>query len=299
MHLVAEPIPGHSGPWPTLLCIDRQAPRIRASPELGRYLGGMIPGAVRDRILDRLDALEADNGVRILLAVESGSRAWGFPSVDSDYDVRFVYVRPLDDYLAIELRRDVIECPIEGDLDLSGWDIQKALRLLLKANPALSEWLASPVRYRWQATVAERLRTLASRTPYRRTGQYHYFHLGRSTYQKYIRKRETVALKKYFYVVRPVMALRWLRTRTDPPPMRLSEIRAGIAISPEADQAVGELIARKAATRELGTGPRIPVLDRMIEDELAKELTAPRRLRDPQLMADANLLFRDVVRSRV
>lgn len=297
-HLVAEPIPGRSGLWPTLLLIDRQAPRIRGSPELGRYLEGMIPGAVTDRILGRLASLEADRGVRILLAVESGSRAWGFPSVDSDYDVRFIYVRPLEDYLAIEPRRDVIECPVEGDLDLSGWDIQKALRLLLKANPALNEWLVSPVRYRWQATVAERLRTLASRAPYRRTGQYHYFHLGRSTYRKYIRKRETVALKKYFYVVRPVMALRWLRTRTDPPPMGLSEIRAGIAIRPGADQAVGELIARKAATRELGTGPRIPALDRMIEDELEKEVTAPRRLGDPQLLADANLLFRDVVRSR-
>ena len=286
------------GFWATLLLIDRRAPRVRASPELGRYVGGMIPRAVTDRILGRLDALESAKCVRILLAVESGSRAWGFPSLDSDYDVRFVYVRPLDDYLAIEPRRDVIECPIEGDLDLSGWDIQKALRLLLKANPALNEWLVSPVRYRWQATVADRLRTLAGRTPYRRTGQHHYLGLGHSIYQKYIHKRETVALKKYFYVVRPVMALRWLRTRTDPPPMRLSEIRAGIAISPGADQAVGELIARKAATRELGTGPRIPALDRMIEDELAKEVTAPRRIGDPQLLADANLLFRDVVRSQ-
>lgn len=271
---------------------------MRASPLPGRYLGGMIPGAVTERIQGRLDALEADRGVRILLAVESGSRAWGFPSVDSDYDVRFVYVRPLDDYLAIKPPRDVIECPIEGELDVSGWDIQKSLRLLLKANPALNEWLASPIRYRWQATVADRLRSLAGRAPYRRTGHYHYFHLGRATYRKYIRKREAVALKKYFYVLRPVMALRWLRTRTDPPPMSHSEIRTGIAINPEVDQAVGELIARKAATRELGTGPRIPALDRMIEDEFAKELSAPRPLADPQLLEDANLLFRDVVRSQ-
>lgn len=178
------------------------------------------------------------------------------------------------------------------------WDIQKALRLLLKANPALNEWLASPVRYRWQATVADRLRSLAGRAPYRRTAQYHYFHLGRTTYQKHIRRREAVVLKKYFYVLRPVLALRWLRTRTDPPPMSLPEIRTGIAINPEADRAVGELIARKAATRELGTGPRIPVLDRMIEDEFAKGLSAPCPLEDPQLLADAYLLFRDVVRSQ-
>ena len=157
----------------------------------------MIPGAITERILRTLDALEADGGVRILLAVESGSRAWGFPSVDSDYDVRLVYVRPLDDYLAIEPRRDVIECPIEGDLDVSGWDIQKALRLLLKANLALNEWLASPVRYRWQATVADRLRSLASRAPYRRTAQYHYFHLGHSIWDTPLPRSTSGSAKRW------------------------------------------------------------------------------------------------------
>ena len=233
--------------------------------------------------------------MHILLAVESGSRAWGFPSPDSDYDVRFLYARPLDHYLSIEPRRDVIECPIEDDLDISGWDIQKALRLLLKANPALNEWLVSPIRYRWDASVADRLRSLAARSPFRRAAQHHYLNLGKSNYFRYISNRETVKLKKYFYVLRPALALRWLRNRDDPPPMDLATLRAGIVLDPEVSAAADDLIARKAETSELGTGLRIALLDRLIETEFDATHAAAPTANDPKLLEDANSLFRDVV----
>lgn len=119
---------------------------------------GTIDPDVRKRTEERLDEIELQNSVRILLAVESGSRAWGFPSPDSDYDVRFPYSRPCEWYLSINSRRDVIECPIEGMLD-----VKKALGLLLKANPVLSEWLCSPVRYKENQTCIERLRALGNR----------------------------------------------------------------------------------------------------------------------------------------
>ncbi|MDV3459190.1 nucleotidyltransferase domain-containing protein [Sphingomonas sp. HF-S4] len=102
---------------------------------------------MRREIETRLDRIEADNGVRLLLAIESGSRAWGFPSPDSDYDVRFLYVRPQDWYLSLALGRDVIETPIEDEIDLNGWDVRKALVLLLKSNAVVSEWIESPIRY--------------------------------------------------------------------------------------------------------------------------------------------------------
>ena len=98
----------------------------------------MIESRICRRIVNRLEEIERSESVRILLAVESGSRAWGFPSPDSDYDVRFLYARPRDWYLSIDARRDVIECPIEDVLDINGWDIRKALHLLLKANPVLA-----------------------------------------------------------------------------------------------------------------------------------------------------------------
>lgn len=64
---------------------------------------------MRERIIELLHSIEAEHGVKVLYACESGSRAWGFASPDSDYDVRFVYVRPLEDYLSLVPVRDVIE----------------------------------------------------------------------------------------------------------------------------------------------------------------------------------------------
>ena len=106
---------------------------------------------MQETILVELKTLEAKECVQILFAIESGSRAWGFPSPDSDYDVRFVYARPADWYLSITPGRDVIELPIEELLDINGWDIRKALGLLLKPNPVLLEWLSSPLRYHLHA----------------------------------------------------------------------------------------------------------------------------------------------------
>jgi len=104
-----------------------------------------IPPNVQAQILALLDEIERAERVRIVLAVESGSRAWGFASADSDYDVRFLYVRRVEDYAALTIPRDVIERPIDGDLDLNGWDLRKALTLGLRWNPALVEWLTSPI----------------------------------------------------------------------------------------------------------------------------------------------------------
>lgn len=123
-----------------------------------------VSEAMRARIGAALDRIEREEGVRLLFAVESGSRAWGFPSPDSDYDVRFVYARPLDWCLSLEPGRDVIEPPIEGDLDINGWDVRKALILLKKPNPVALEWLLSPIRYRWDEAVCGRLAAVAART---------------------------------------------------------------------------------------------------------------------------------------
>ena len=110
---------------------------------------------IRDTILSELDKIEQQYGVRVLHAVESGSRAWGFASPDSDYDVRFIYVRPKEDYLRLEKTRDVIELPIEGELDINGWDLDKTLRLLRASNPTLFEWFSSPIVYRETAFADE------------------------------------------------------------------------------------------------------------------------------------------------
>ncbi len=260
----------------------------------------MIDPRIRRRIDDKLSEIEHSESVRILLAVESGSRAWGFPSPDSDYDVRFLYARPRDWYLSIDVRRDVIEYPIEDALDVNGWDIRKALQLLLKANPVLTEWLTSPIRYRESPACIARLRDLSACTRFHRPARYHYLHLGRSQYEEAIKGRETVRLKRYFYALRPALALFWLRTRADVPPMDLPGLRSGLELSHELGQVIDELVARKARRSDIGDGPRIGMLDRFMETEFAaseKNIAEPGGDDTFALLDAANELFREIIAS--
>lgn len=123
-----------------------------------------ISKLVLDAVLQQLHEIEVKHGVRVLYACESGSRAWGFASADSDYDVRFIYVHPQEWYLSIDLedKRDVIEAPIDGKLDISGWDLRESLKLYRKSNPVLLEWLGSPIVYKEHGSLAARLRELSS-----------------------------------------------------------------------------------------------------------------------------------------
>ena len=137
---------------------------------------------------------------------QSGSRAWGFASRDSDYDVRFLYVHRQDWYLSVEDRRDVIELPISEDLDVSGWELRKALRLLRKSNPPLLEWLKSPIVYRYDPAFAAEFGALAAEFYSPRRCFAHYLHMAFGNWRDYLRGRESVSLKKYLYVFRPLLA---------------------------------------------------------------------------------------------
>jgi len=258
-----------------------------------------IPADVRATIEQRLDTVEAANGVRILFAIESGSRAWGFPSPDSDYDVRFVYAHAPDWYLAIDPRRDVIELPIEGDLDINGWDLKKALQLLIKPNPVLLEWLRSPILYRADRPAMDRLAALGERTAHLRPSTHHYLHLCRSQYRRFIDGKTEVALKKYFYALRPALALMWLSAHPDRPvPMAMPRLRDGLDLPDGVSDFLDDLLRRKAVSRELGSGPRIAALDGLIERAMADAPDAPDadRAPAPGLLNEANALFRDLVR---
>ena len=156
---------------------------------------------MKDTIQKELAQIEQTQNVRILLAVESGSRAWGFASPDSDYDVRFIYVRPKDAYLRLQKHRDVIELPINDALDINGWDLTKTLRLLHKSNPTLFEWGASPIVY-LETDFAARFKSVMGRYFSSKRGLYHYIHMAAGNYREYI-KGDMIKAKKYFYVLRP------------------------------------------------------------------------------------------------
>src|ERR1700753_3510596 len=158
-----------------------------------------------------LDRVARQPGVCLPLAIESGSRAWGFASPDSDYDCRFVFVRRIAAHLTPWPARDVIEFPPADDLDANGWDLGKALRLLLKGNAVIIEWLRSPVIYRGQAWFRDGFLEFARRAASRDAIGRHSLHLGERQLRVYFGDGSDVPQKKIFYALRPAAVLRWLR----------------------------------------------------------------------------------------
>lgn len=253
----------------------------------------VIDARIRTAILNGLKAVEAEHGVEVLFAVESGSRAWGFASPDSDYDVRFIYRHEPDWYLSVLEQRDVIEVPIEQDLDTSGWDLRKALRLFLKSNPPLYEWLRSPIVYRATADFQDALTDLCERHYSLRTVAYHYRSIAMRQWKAYMRAAEEVRLKKYFYCLRPLLSVAWLRDQGGLPPMVFQDLLAGVPVPAEVRDAIGQLLELKAETSELGAGPRVAPLDDWIERQI--EETEPfcqaAKVREP-VLADVDSFYR-------
>jgi predicted nucleotidyltransferase len=229
-----------------------------------------IPPAIAAEIEARLGSLSRRHSVSIPLAIESGSRAWGFPSPDSDYDCRFIFVRSIDDYLSPWARRDVIEMPIEGDYDVNGWELGKALRLMLKGNAVILEWLQSPIIYDIDTGFRDEFLALAQRYSDRRTVGLHYLHLGEKQWNTFFgANREEGSVKKIFYVLRPAMALRWMALHPDHavPPMHFPTLVEQSDLTRDVHDLIADLLKRKAATRELGTAPVPLALAGLIEKE--------------------------------
>ena len=187
---------------------------------------------VFQRVRHALAQVETERNVRVLFACESGSRAWGFASRDSDYDVRFLYVHRRDWYLSVEDRRDVIEQPIADDLDVSGWELRKALRLLRKSNPPLLEWLKSPVVYRHDPVFAAEFGALATEFYSPRRCFAHYLHMAFGNWRDYLRGRDEVSLKKYLYVFRPLLACRWIERQLGQVPMLFAQLVGACSTKP-------------------------------------------------------------------
>lgn len=257
---------------------------------------------MRERILGRLHEAEREHGVRILYACESGSRAWGFASPSSDYDVRFIYARDADWYLSfdIERRRDVIEYPIVDEIDCGGWDIRKALYLYTRTNGALLEWLHSPIRYLEQGSVAGALRRLAPRAFDPMALCFHYSHMARRNAREYLFK-DKVRLKKYFYVLRPLLAIRYIEQEKGLPPVDFESLVQ--AVAPTAIRpGIAHLLALKRSSNELGLGEPIPESGRFIQEELARHGAEFSGQGRPDLLAredvrdELNRIFRAAVR---
>ncbi|SEN75352.1 nucleotidyltransferase domain-containing protein [Lihuaxuella thermophila] len=241
------------------------------------------------QILEELKKIEKEEQVRILYACESGSRAWGFPSKDSDYDVRFLYVRRIEWYLSIFEKRDVIERPIHGMLDINGWDLRKALNLFRKSNPPLLEWLQSPIQYDENYSVAGQLRQLSSSAFSPKSCMYHYLNMAKGNFREYL-QGDLVKIKKYFYVLRPILGCMWIEEKNTMPPMEFAQlVEELLPANSELRSEIAQLLERKKSGEELDLEPKIAVIHDFIHEKIghfertAKMLPVADRNLDRQL----------------
>lgn len=218
-------------------------------------------------IQSKLSDIEAQQQVRILYACESGSRAWGFASPDSDYDVRFIYTRRTEDYLSISERRDIIELPVNKVLDIGGWDIRKALQLFLKSNASLYEWLQSPVVYVAGGGLKEEMLSLAPAYFSIRAGCHHYLSMAANTFE-YELQGSTVKMKKYFYALRPALACLWIVKKKTVPPIQFGDLRT-LVEDLHWHSAIDELLLQKQAADEKAMIAPIPLLHEWLQETLA------------------------------
>ncbi|SFC32498.1 nucleotidyltransferase domain-containing protein [Collimonas sp. OK412] len=222
---------------------------------------------VRIQINATLARIEAEYAVKVLFACESGSRGWGFASPDSDYDVRFIYANRLDWYLTVLPGRDVIELPISDVYDVSGWDLRKALGLLRNGNATLVEWLSSPVIYKADPAFLPAIVTAAGQVSRPERAFHHYLHMARKNYREHLRG-ETVRLKKYLYVLRPLLACIWIEQERGPVPMRFQDMVDAIVVDTPLKNAIAELLSIKRRALESEHGLAMPLINQFLEFHL-------------------------------
>ena len=220
---------------------------------------------MKETIVNKINAIEHEANVKILYACESGSRAWGFASPESDYDVRFIYVHKIDHYLSIDEQRDVIELPINDLLDINGWELRKALRLFRKSNGPLYEWLQSPIVYNQNNEFVDDLKSLMHHYFSPRATMHHYLSMAKTVFENDLAGDE-VRLKKYFYALRPILACRWIADRREVPPIEFGKLR--VLLANDLNRIVDDLLKQKAVVDEKYIIKPIEQLHSFIKSEI-------------------------------
>ena len=223
---------------------------------------------MKEKILTELRNIEERHDVKILFACESGSRAWGIPSKDSDYDVRFIYIHKRNWYLSIDQKRDVIELPIHQLLDVNGWELTKALRLLRKSNPSLLEWLHSELIYFEASSAPDRLRALSKELFLPGPAIYHYLNMAKRNFREYLKSGQ-VNSKQYLNMLRPVLACKWIEAYNEFPPLSFPVLAGKMLPEGESKKEISRLIDMKIQGEQRKEEPRMAI-HAFLEDEIAR-----------------------------
>ena len=222
---------------------------------------------IRKEILEKLEEIEKKENVRVLYAVESGSRAWGVESPDSDYDVRFVYVRTKEDYLSLQEKRDVIEWQLDEVLDINGWDLRKTLIQFRKGNATLFEWANSPVVYK-TTDAWEQISKVGKKYFSKKVALYHYYGTANSTFCQFLQGEE-VKYKKYIYALRPLLACKYIEQYETIPPVKFEDLLKQ-PLSKELSDEIQTMLTIKANSDEKDLNPRMPVIHNYIQEEIKR-----------------------------
>lgn len=227
----------------------------------------MATEAMTDEIKKELLRHEFQHNIKILYAVESGRRAWGFASTDSDWDVRYIYIHKLDWYLKIDDQKDNQEEILPNDIDLAGWELKKALRHFRKSNPPMLEWLRSPIVYLQQFSTADKLRDLTKEYFNPKSCLHHYLHMAEGNYRQYLQKAN-VRVKKYFYVLRPILACDWIKQTNSIVPMEFQNLLDSQVTDQNVKKEIQNLLIRKMSGEELNEEPKIQILNDFLEEKI-------------------------------
>lgn len=261
--------------------------------------GFSVPEGTSAAILDRLAALERQHDIRILYAVESGSRGWGFASADSDYDVRFLYVHRPEWYLGQKLKAqaDTIDLPVEetpaGVLDISGWDLEKALGLLEHGNASLIEWLSSPLIYIERGGLARQMREIAQRKASFYRLWHHYSGMFRTAAKQY---EHEPGIKRWFYVVRPLFMMLWIERKRMPPPMRFDAVMDGAGVDESMKRSIAAIIENKRQGREEDLFQPPQEVGEFLEAAGDRAISQVPQFDAPMERLDCRQLFVDILR---
>ena len=210
--------------------------------------------AIQERISKHLREIEEQHHIKILYAVESGSRAWGFSSPDSDWDVRFIYVHEPEWYFHIEEQKDTIEQMFPDETDMSGWDLKKALRLFKRSNPSLFEWLHSPIIYCKDEKFFGEIQQMEDQYFNREKAMFHYNHIYKKHNDRYI-KDYGLPLKRFLYYLRGILVCKWLTDEGTVPPVRFSELVNATVEDTSIKEKIAHLLQLKKKSNEHNLEP--------------------------------------------
>lgn len=223
-------------------------------------------GPIEELVRMKIKEIEAKENIRVLHVIESGSRAWGLASPDSDYDVRFIYVRDRNFYLSLRQNKDFIDWELNEVLDINGWDIKKVLQHFHKSNATLFEWSNSPVVYyttdEWKKLYDE----VAGQYFACKSSMYHYYGTANKNYHEYLME-DLVKYKKYFYVLRPILACKWIEEKKCPPPVLFDELFDSV-LEEDMKPVIADLLAKKVQMSESDKAPKIEKVNQYVEEKL-------------------------------